>query len=260
MAKSSKKTNKPVDNRSIVRALKILETLGDSRIGLSVAEIARRTGLHRATAHRLIVVLHSLGYVYRSPESLTYTTGFYLHTLGRQRHVLDTIIQFSRPFLQRLSDRLKLTVYLGALTGVQSFICDKVCVPQDHTPVHIGTRLDAHASAIGLALLAYQPQDEVILCYENHQMRAHTRSTVTDLQSLLRQLLEIRRAGFALEDEGLYLGQRSVAAAILNPYGRATCAIAVRGPVARLDDRALPGIVSEVVRSAQDIGAYILKS
>lgn len=248
------------ENRSVMRALKILESLGDSRVSLSVAEISRRTGLHRATTHRLVTVLHGLGYVYRNSETLTYTTGFYLHTLGTVRHVVDTVVEAARPSLARLASRLELTVYLGALNGVQSYICDCVAYPAGEPTVRLGRRLDAHASAIGLALLAYQPVDDVVQMYEDYPLRVHAPQTISNLNELLRALHQVRVRGFAFDDEGLRSGERSIGAAIVNPYGRATCALAVRGPLSRLPDKVVQNVAGEVKATAAAIADFLLKS
>lgn len=248
------------ENRLLVRGLKVLEVLNDARRAMSAAEVARRTGLHRATAHRILVVLHEMGYVYRNPQSKRYTTGFYLHTLGRKRHTVDVLVQHSHEFLQALSGEIGMTVYLGALSGIQSYICDKVAVSPDRTPVDIGTRLDAHASAIGQALLAHLPEEEVALCYEHHRMREHTPRTISNLPDLLAELRRVRKRGYALDDEGLFRYQRSIAAPILNPYRRATCAVAIRGSIGQISNRRLSWLAEKVRLTAKSIADFVLNS
>jgi IclR family acetate operon transcriptional repressor len=228
-------------NQSLSRGIKILECLGDAGTPLSATEVARRTGLHRATVHRLLHVLAELGYAHKDAEDASYTTGFYLHTFGRTPNVIASLVRHARPFLERLAKATGQNVCLGALEGIQMIYCDKVSVAQDiGITVQTGLRLDAHATAIGKALLAIRPEAEVRQVYEHHRLSVHTPRTLRSVPSLMRALAEVRRLGYAVERDEYVVGRRSVASAIINPYGRATCAVSLEGPASVLDDVALP--------------------
>jgi DNA-binding IclR family transcriptional regulator len=252
------------DSRSLSRGFKILECLGESAEALSVAEVARRTGLHRATVHRTLAILLQLGYVHKSQPDLLYTTGFYLHTLGHAEHIIGSIKRHARRFLQQLRADTGggLTVLLGALEGNLVVICDVVGAESERERIaaRIGARFDAHATAIGKALMAYRPVDEIKRRYENHVLHAHARNTIKSSPHLQRELRDIRRKGYALEDHEHTDGVRAVAAALINPAGRATCAVAVEGPVHLLADPSLPHIVASVQATARAISDYIVHS
>jgi DNA-binding IclR family transcriptional regulator len=248
-------------NQSLARGIKILECLGDAGAPLSAAEVARRTGLHRATVHRLLNVLADLGYAHKDAEHASYTTGFYLHTFGRTPNVIASLVRHARPFLERLARATGQNVCLGALEGIQMIYCDKVGVAQDiGIAVQTGLHLDAHATAIGKALLAIRPEAEVQLIYEHHRLSVHTPKTLRTVQSLLRALAEVRQRGYSIERDEYVVGRRSVAAAIVNPYGRATCAIAIEGPASVLDDDALPSFATRVATVAGDIADHVVRS
>jgi IclR family transcriptional regulator, KDG regulon repressor len=249
------------DSRSLSRGFKILECLGESAEALSVADVARRTGQHRATVHRTLTVLAQLGYVHKSQSDLLYTTGFYLHTLGYVEHIIGSIKHHSRRFLEQLSSESGgLTVMLAALEGNLVVVCDAIGADADRKRItgRVGARYDAHATALGKVLMAYRPQDEIRRRYENHALHAHAKNTINALPRLMHELRDIRRLGYAIEDSELSDNLRAVAAAIVNPAERATCAIAVEGPAHRLNERTLPRVIDRVRQTAKAISAYII--
>src|SRR3954467_6239532 len=91
------------DNQSLSRGFKILDCLSTSDGPLSVSEVARRTGLHRATAHRILTVLLQMGYVHKDSRSALYSTAFYLHTFGRIDSIIAAIRRHAAPYLKQLS-------------------------------------------------------------------------------------------------------------------------------------------------------------
>lgn len=251
------------DSRSLSRGFKILECLGEAAEPLSVAEVTRRTGLHRATVHRTLTILLQLGYVHKSQTELLYTTGFYLHTFGYVENIIGSIKRHARRFMEQLlTDTGGLTVMLAALEGNLVVICDAVGAEAERERVvaRIGARYDAHATALGKVLMAYRPADEITRRYENHVLHGHARNTIRSTPGLILQLRDIRRGGHATEDSEQSDGVRGVAAAIVNPAGRATCAVGVEGPSHRLTDQGLPHVIERVRATAQAISDYILHS
>ena len=241
-------------NQSLERGFGILEYLGASTRGRSVSEVARSTGLHRATAHRLLEVLCGLGYVYKSPDDRKYWVGYRLHTFGHWSSMIARITHHARPFLRTLAFELDETVHLGALDGAQAFVCDRVATERSlRLDIQVGDYVDAHATAIGKVLLALREPDAVRSSYRNAPLRAYTKRTVIDLEALMRELAAIRKRGYAIADEELTPGVRSVAVALINPRGRAACAISVSGPKARFADDRLPRCAARLQATAKAI-------
>ena len=223
------------DMRALSRSFKIIECLSEAGKPLTAADVSRRAGLHRATAHRILVALVQLGYVHKSEHESSYTTGYYLHTFGYSGDIVKRITHQSRKFLQELSAGTGETVHLGALEGTCMIFCDQIAGFDGVGLIgRIGMRREAHATAIGKALLAFQPVEDVRLRYEGRKLQRLTRKTTTNIASLLRSLADVRRQGYATDDEESEVGLRSVASAIVNPAGRATCAVSIVFPARRL--------------------------
>jgi IclR family acetate operon transcriptional repressor len=241
-------------NRSLRRAFAILECLNSTRQGLTSTEISRRTGVASATTHRLLREMYGLGYVSWDRATRTYTIGFALTLFGNKRLVVERIVRRARPMLQALSRRSRLTAYIGSLDGAQIVIEDRVVhgPKAHHAP---GTHVDAHAHSIGKALLAPLSKREVLAMYDPAPMRAHTRNTIRGVDVLLKDLAHVRASGYAVDDEELVPGIRSLASALINPKGRAMCAIAVEGPKRQLD----PESIAALVPLLAETGARIMQ-
>jgi len=240
-------------NQSLERGFQILEYLGGSTKGRAVSDVARATGLHRATAHRLLEVLCSMGYAYKGDDR-RYWIGYNMHLFGYRSNMVARITHHAHPYLVTLAHDVDETVNLGFLEGIQVFIADRVTTDRAHrSEVQIGTYFDAHATSLGKALLSVRPANEVRASYKFTRLSAYTGKTITDVDALLRELTTIKKRGYSINDEEGSPGIRSVAAPILNPHGRAACALAVTGPRARLDDSRIERIGMQLQNVASEI-------
>lgn len=240
-------------NQSLERGFAILEFLGASASGHSIAEIARETGLHRATAHRLLEVLRGLGYVYKASDH-RYWVGFELHRFGHRPSMIARVTHHAHPFLVALANEVGETVYLGALEGTQAFVTDRVTTPRSlRLDVQVGDYLDAHATSIGKALLALHRPEDIRRLYEHTPLRAHTGATITTVAALSRELARAGRRGYAVSDGELMTGVRSVAAPLINPEGRALCAVAVTARKTRLSDQRIAAVAARIEDTMQRI-------
>ena len=240
-------------NQSLKRGFQILEYLGESTKGRAVSDVARATGLHRATAHRLLEVLCGMGYAYKG-EDRRYWIGFNMHLFGYRSNMVARITHHAHPYLVTLAHDVDETVNLGFLEGIQVFIADRVTTERAHrSEVQIGTYFDAHATSLGKALLSVRPINEVRASYKFTRLSAYTGRTITDVEALSRELAIIRKRGYSINDEEGSPGIRSVATPILNPHGRAACALAVTGPRARFDDARIERIGTQLQNVASEI-------
>jgi DNA-binding IclR family transcriptional regulator len=218
-------------NQSLTKAFAIFEALNVAQSGLTASEVAVRAGLPASTAHRFLQNLRKSGYVAWDPERRLYGIGFALTLFGNRRLVIERIAKRARPFLQELGSRTGLAVYLGSLEGPHAVVEHRVLPGRASKGAHeIGARLDAHAHSLGKALLALVPHPELLRIYEVERLHVHTRRTITQRDGLLREMTDVAAKGYAFDDEEFSPGVRSISCALLNPKGRALCAIALEGP------------------------------
>jgi DNA-binding IclR family transcriptional regulator len=241
-------------NTSMLKCFEILEALGGSREPLTLVAIRSATGLNKTTAFRLLQVLKDMGYVVRTETG--YELGYRLYRLTLNMSGSVSMRRLAKPFLTRLAAKVGETVHLGILEQSKVVHIDEVHAARSLSvkSAH-GLRLDAHATALGKALLAHQPSDMLRQLYAGTEMRTYTSRTITDLAQLERLLKQIRTQGFAVDNEESELGLRSVAAPVSAGQGDVTCAVSISGPSARITDAAFPNLISELRRCTSGIEA-----
>jgi IclR family transcriptional regulator, pca regulon regulatory protein len=234
---------RPEHSQSLERGLAILASFTSTRPLLGTSELARRLGLSRSTAHRYISTLSRLDYLHQDPETRKYRLGPRVLDLGFSAINSMDVREISAPYLRQLSDDTGYTVNLAILDGV-----DVVYVERCRTSrlgqreidlnLHIGSRLPAYCTALGKAILAFLPADEREAIVAQVEFATLGPNTVADGPSLLAELDRVRADGFAVNNEELAYGLRSIAAPVRGHSGAAVAAInlAVHRSMVSLDD------------------------
>jgi DNA-binding IclR family transcriptional regulator len=243
------------DRAAIDKAISLLVAFGDrASTGLGVSELARRAQLSKSTAFRVLGMLERNGVVER--VGTNYRLGARLHELGwavyapGHERIRDLLI----PFLTDLYELTRETVHLATLHGTEVVYLAKL---YGHRPVpspsRIGGRLPAHCTAVGKALLAYDPDAAAAaLCVPLRRFTAHT---ITDPVMLAAELDTIRREGIAFDNEESQLGLNCVAAPVISPRGGVVAALSISGPRGRIDTRRLATDLRRVSASASQATA-----
>ncbi len=120
-----------------------------------------------------------------------------------------------------------------------------------------GIRVPLHCSGVGKALLAALPEIEAGAVLEGGRAVGLTGKTITDRESLLRELAASRERGYAIDDEEHAVGLRCVAAAIHDEHGRPLAALSISGPTARIPNERIPALGAMVARAAADVTAAV---
>ena len=200
---------------------------------LTLAQLCRRTGLPKATAHRLLAELSAWDVVERTPTGLR--LGMRLFELGqlvpRQRGLREA----AAPFLADLFEATHETVHLAILDGIEVVYLHKLdATSGPKIPSRIGGRMPAHCTGVGKAMLAFAPRavlEQVLAA----GLARRTPRTVIAPGLLGRELAAIREHGVAEEHEESTVGIACVAAPVLDTTGRAVAAISITGWANRLD-------------------------
>ncbi|MFZ2511846.1 MAG: IclR family transcriptional regulator [Gordonia sp. (in: high G+C Gram-positive bacteria)] len=199
---------------------------------LPLAEIVRRTGLHKATAHRLAGDLAEVRLLDRTPAGYRLSSG--LFELGMRASVERGLLEIAMPFLQDLYERTHETVHLGVLDGHEVMYVAKLGGHrQASAPSRTGGRMPLHCTGIGKALLAHsgpQTRREVLA----GPLPRRTAKTIVAPGLLAQALDTVREKGVAFEFEESAPGIVCVAAPVLDVDTNAlTAAISVTGPATR---------------------------
>ena len=240
--------------QSIVRALSLLEALGDSRGEVGIADLSKRVGLHVSTTHRLLATLVTQGYARQNADSARYALGAKaLHLAESYLGQMDLRL-VARPFLERLSEETGETANLVIRDGQEALYLDKVESPQSlRIFSRIGRRAPLHCTAVGKVLLADRSKAAVDALLGRGPLERLTRSTVTAVSQLRRELEKVKDEGFALDREECEDGACCIAVPVRNVKGETVAAIGISGPAVRMHVRRIQELVPVVVRTGRQI-------
>lgn len=220
----------------ILRAFSVEDT------ELSLAELVRRTGLHKATAHRLCGELVTARLLDRAPGGYRLSGG--LFELGMRASAERGLLEIAVPFLQDLYERTRESVHLGVLDGGEVLYLTKIGGHrQASAPSRTGGRMPLHCTGIGKALLAHGGpaiRDRVLA----GTLPRRTPQTIVAPGVLARALETVREKGVAFEFEESTPGLACVAAPVLDvDSNELIAAVSVTGPVHRFRPQQHTGAV-----------------
>lgn len=235
------------------RALSLLDQFRPGEPEVSLAELSRRSGVAKPTAHRLLGELADRSFVERTPGG--YRLGLRLFELGqvvpRQRDLLET----ATPFLADLHEATHETVHLAVADGADVVYLHKLTtLGGPRIPSRLGGRMPAHCTGVGKVLLAFGPAELLTAVLDRGLTRSAPRS-VSSPGLLRAQLADIRTRGYAEEHEESAPGVTCAAAPVLGPDGVAVAAISITGWSNRLNTaRVLPAVRTAALGLCRAIG------
>jgi len=243
--------------RSVDRALRLLELLADADGDLTVSEIARRLGVHKATASRLVATLGAHGLVSRNGRTDGVGLGLGLARLAGATMARIEVVRLARDILRDLAATTQETASLGVLDEGLILYVDEVASSSTLvTASWIGRRAPVHATSDGKILLAHLPDTERERLLRR-PLRAATPHTIVDVATLRAEIEEARTLGFARAVGEVEVGLNGVAAAVLRPDGVPIATLSVAGPAYRVTPERLPELGAAVRRSAQAIARRV---
>jgi DNA-binding IclR family transcriptional regulator len=210
----------------------IIEAFQPEDDDLALAVLVARTGLAKATVHRLTSELVDWGVVERTAAG--YRLGLRLFEIGHRVPLQRTLRDAARPAMQDLLTVTRETVHLAVADGTDVLYVEKLeRAPRSSVASRLAGRLPLHCTATGKAILAFGAPALTTRVLDQ-RLAARTPRTVTDPRRLVEQLSAIRRDGVAIEREEAAIGQASIGVPILGPGGDAVAALSLTAPVARL--------------------------
>ena len=223
----------PKNIQSIERAAAILRLLSGRTRRLGVVDLAGELGLPKGTVHGLLRTLQHVGFVEQDEETGKYQLGAALLHMGSSYLDGNELRTRALNWSDSLAARTHESVRIGTLHEGQVLIVHHVFRPDDSLQtLDVGALLPAHASALGKILLADHPYVAGELA--RNGLERFTPATITDAESLERELERVRRRGWAADIGELVNGEVSCAAPILDRRGVTVGAMGVSGPPDRL--------------------------
>jgi IclR family pca regulon transcriptional regulator len=242
---------------SLEKGLLVIEAFDAGKPRLTLSDVAKLTGITRAAARRYLLTLTKLNYAEFDGRYFSLTPR--ILRLGYAYLSSASLTAQVQPFLERISEETGESSSAAILDGD-----DIVYIARSATRrimsigLGVGSRLPAHCTALGRAILAYQPEDELRAYLQRARLEARTPKTITD-KSAFQDVLEATRVqGYAVVDEELEYGLRSIAVPIVQKNGRVTIALNLSAQAGRISADEMEGRFLPLLKSASETLRYML--
>ena len=210
--------------QSLARGLAVIRAFDASAPELTLSEVARATGLTRAAARRFLLTLADLGYV--RTDGRLFALSPRVLELGYAYLSSLSLPEVAEPHLERLVAEVHESSSVSVLDGEDVVYVARVPTARImRVAISVGTRFPAHATSMGRVLLAGLPDDALEEFLAGADLPRLTARTVSTADALRRELRRVRAQGWALVDQELEEGLRSVAAPIRDRSGDVIAAI-----------------------------------
>ncbi|WP_369136922.1 IclR family transcriptional regulator [Modestobacter versicolor] len=232
--------DEPRAARSVIdRTLAVIGTFSGGRVRQSLSDIARRADLPVSTAYRIVGRLTEWGAIERDADGL-YRIGLRLWEVASLAPRAMGLQRLARPYLQDLYETTHGTVQLAIREGSELVTIERLEHPRHaRARPRVGGRYTLHATAIGLVLLAYAP-DEVLEELLATPLRRYTPRTFVDRADLVPALAEVRDRGYAVSDRQVDDEYVGVAAPVFGPDRSVVAAVSL---VLRHSEASVPAMV-----------------
>lgn len=244
--------------QSVERCLDILESLAVAENGIGILDLSNRVSLHPSTVHRLLSTLLARGYVRQDSRNSRYSLGARTLALAQSFHEQHNIRTDAHPFLQRLMQESGETANLIVLDCDEAVYIDQVASARlVRMFASIGRHVPLHSTGCGKVLLAYLESPERSRILRERGLSRSTRYTITSATELERELADIRRRGYAVDDRENDEDVRCIAGPVRDHTGKVIAAVSVSGPVSRITKERVPELSRLVVDVSSQISAAL---
>lgn len=218
-----------------LRLFSLLEAMAAKDQLFSLQSLVEETGLPKPTLHRMLQQLEAAGLVQRQGDGRHYSTGLRLRRLAENLLLNNTYHGAQHLVLRHLVDELGESCNITALAGSEVMYLDRV---ETAAPLrfylHPGSRVPAHCSASGKMFLSQMSPAQRRRLLSHAPLTAYTSKTVTDPALLEDELKQVRRDGYALDNEEFLPGLLCAAVLVPSSAGRSNLCVAVQAPIMRL--------------------------
>lgn len=233
-----------------LRLFALLEVVASKDQFFSLQSLAEETGIPKPTLHRMLQQLENAGLLERSGDSRQYGTGVRLRKLAENLLLNDSFHGARHGVLRSLVNEVGESCNLTALSGSEVMYLDRVETPAPlRFYLHSGSRVPVHCSASGKLFLASMAPAQRQRLLAHATLEAFTPKTLTNLDALEEEIKQVKRQGFALDNEEFLPGLLCIAVMVPSASGRSNLCVAVQAPIMRLTPEKALGLLPALHRA-----------
>lgn len=244
--------------QSVERAISILESFSASEPELGVGEISRRVGIPKSTVFRLLATLEDRELISQNPETGLYRLGIGLLVLANNAMITTDLQRVVRPYLRQFAQDLNETVTLTVLDGNDVVNLELFTSPERliMRVGWVGRRMPIHATASGKVLIAFKPEEERQIFF-SEALERFTPNTITDHETLKKELRHIRKDGYATAFEEMEIGLSAISSPVRNYDGEVIACVSVSGPSNRLTEEYIHEINPKMLKISHKLSSEL---
>ncbi|HEX8883143.1 MAG TPA: IclR family transcriptional regulator C-terminal domain-containing protein, partial [Noviherbaspirillum sp.] len=221
---------------SLARGLAVVRAFSDQRRSLTIAQISHRTGIPRAAVRRCLYTLKRLGYA--DSEANNFFLKPKILSLGYSYLSSTPLTVSAQPCLNNISRSLNESCSLAVMDNDEVLYVARSATSRVMSiALNTGSRLPAYCTSLGRVLLASMSDDAQREYFETAKLRAYTERTVVSAARLREILSEVRVSGYAVVEEELEVGLRSIAVTVRGASGVVHAALNVGAQATRVSTR-----------------------
>ena len=245
---------------SLAKGLSVLQAFAEAGHSLTLSEIANALRTNNTTATRLCYTLTELGFIQKDGQKRYHLTPK-VFTLGHSYISGLAWQEVAQYYLESLFKEVQETVNLSILEGSEIIYLFRIrkrkYLPFD---IQIGTKLPVYCTAMGKILMAMGPSKKIGSILKKLEFKPLTARTIKNLDKFKNELDKVRKRGYAINDEELSIGNRAVAAPIVDKHGYAVAAINIAVPTTEYS-RSQMGktLAPQVMRTARELSRALIK-
>lgn len=218
-------------------------------------ELSSELGLNKSTVHRILNSLICMDYVRQDTDTLKYSLTFKFCRISNQILSQNNMIDLARPYIKELAEQSGETVHLVQIDGIHAVYIDKVEASRNSVRLvsQVGKSIPLYCSGVGKAMLAEMTDEKIRSVWEQSEIKKLTKYTVTDFEEFCSLITDIRKNGYALDNEENELGVRCIAVSLKSFNGKPSYAISISAPKDRMTDDRINELKELILNTRQKI-------
>lgn len=242
---------------SLARGLAVLRAFSDQRRTLTIAQISHKTGIPRAAVRRCLHTLKQLGYADQDANNFSLKPK--VLTLGYSYLSSTPLTVSTHPYLNSISRTLNESCSLAVLQDNEVLYVARSATSRIMSvSLNTGSRLPAYCTSLGRVMLAHLPEEELADYLATVKLKAYTERTVVSAPRIAQILEGVREDGYALVEEELEIGLRSIAVPVRGASGTVLAALNVSAQAARVGARQMKQeFLPVLLRGAQELAILL---
>ena len=242
-------------NQSVEKAFSIIELLSKNKDPMRIQDISRELNINASTLVRFLTTLMKCGYVAQDQMTSRYFLTYKVCSIAYRVSSQPRLPETTHPFLKRLSESCNESVCLAVEQDMLAVYIDVVEGSDQmlRTTQRIGNVAPMHCTGVGKVLLMGYDEERLDRLIEERGLQHFTPNTLTSKESLMRELEEIRRRGYAYDNEECEIGSRCIAAPVRDYTGNIIAALSITGPIFRMGDEVLSQMLPVLLGMAKTL-------